>query len=78
MFNGKEYDKKEVRITDYGFVEEYTNGDIFCQSPLIGNGLSLNSRFWNALLYGAILAYMFLGIAIVSDIFMESIEEITS
>lgn len=31
MFNGKEYDKKEVRITDYGFVEEYTNGDIFCQ-----------------------------------------------
>ena len=45
---------------------------------MIGNGLSLNSRFWNAVLYGAILAYMFLGIAIVSDIFMESIEEITS
>ena len=38
----------------------------------------MNSSAANAIAYGCVLAYMFLGIAIVSDIFMESIEEITS
>ena len=30
-FNGVEYSKFEQRMTDYGYIEEYTNNDIFCQ-----------------------------------------------
>ena len=45
---------------------------------MIGAGFSLTNRYFLAIFYGSILFYMFLGIAIVSDIFMESIEEITS
>ena len=30
MFNGVEYSKYEQRITDFGYIEEYTNNDIFC------------------------------------------------
>ena len=47
-------------------------------SSLIGVGFSLTSRWFLIIFYGCILIYMFLGIAIVSDLFMESIEEITS
>ena len=31
MFENESYDKMESRITPYGYVEEYTNKDIFCQ-----------------------------------------------
>ena len=46
-------------------------------STLIGNGFSLSNNIFLIVLYFFILCYMFLGIAIVSDLFMESIEEIT-
>ena len=45
---------------------------------MIGVGFSLSNNIFLIVLYGAILSYMFLGIAIVSDLFMESIEEITA
>ena len=45
---------------------------------MIGIGFSLQNRGYLIVFYGLILAYLFLGIAIVSDIFMEAIEEITS
>ena len=45
---------------------------------MIGVGFSLSNNIFLIILYGAILSYMFLGIAIVSDLFMESIEEITA
>ena len=46
-------------------------------STLIGDGFSLSNNIFLIVLYFFILCYMFLGIAIVSDLFMESIEEIT-
>ena len=36
------------------------------------------NKWFLVVLYGGILFYIFLGIAIISDIFMESIEEITA
>ena len=51
---------------------------VFVFSKLIGIGFSLSNNIFLIILYGAILSYMFLGIAIVSDLFMESIEEITA
>ena len=29
--NGQEYTQYEKRVTPYGYVEEFTNNDIFCQ-----------------------------------------------
>ena len=51
---------------------------VFVFSKMIGVGFSLSNNIFLIILYGAILSYMFLGIAIVSDLFMESIEEITA
>lgn len=45
---------------------------------MVGPGLSLLPLSFLGAFYALILAYMFLGVAIVSDIFMEAIEEITS
>ena len=45
---------------------------------MIGFGFSLSNNTFLIVLYSLILCYMFLGIAIVSDLFMESIEEITA
>lgn len=47
-------------------------------SVMIGPGFSLLPRGVLGVFYALVLAYIFLGVAIVSDIFMEAIEEITS
>jgi len=51
---------------------------IFSFSFVLGYGLSLENDIVMGIVYFLMLCYMFLGIAIVSDIFMESIESITA
>ena len=40
--------------------------------------MSMGDRFGRGLLYGTLMIYLFIGVAIVSDKFMESIEMITA
>ncbi len=47
-------------------------------SYLLPMGLSLESDALMGIIYLILLFYMFMGIAIISDIFMESIESITA
>jgi len=66
-------------VKDKGYIEEYTSRESgFCHSYVVNDGFSLMPTAFLAIFYVIVLFYLFLGIAIVSDIFMESIEEITS
>jgi hypothetical protein len=61
----------------FGYVEEYWNGT-HCMSFVILPGCQLMSNSVLGIAYLIALGYLFLGVAIVSDIFMEAIETITS
>lgn len=58
-------------MSSNGFVEEYTNMENFCHSWVIVPGTSLINNGFLAVAYLIGLCYLFVGIAIVSDIFME-------
>lgn len=62
-----------------GYVDEYSN-ERWCHSEMgfINIGFSLLNSWVLIGIYLCILGYIFLGIGIISDIFMEAIEEITS
>jgi solute carrier family 8 (sodium/calcium exchanger) len=61
-----------------GFVDEYYDDEL-CHSPLILiPGTSLLSKGFLAVVYFIFLCWLFMGIAIIADIFMEAIEVITS
>jgi len=68
---------------DAPVVEEEGNG-INCDDGLVvplwpvGDGLAPGDRFGRGLLYATLMLYLFIGVAIVSDKFMESIEMITA
>jgi hypothetical protein len=67
-------------------VEEYERGRIVyfskntevCSSSLLIPGVATLSSGFLAVCYGLCLIYLFLGIAIVAEIFMEAIEKITA
>jgi len=61
----------------HGFVEEYWSG-LRCWSFVLIPGTQLLSNNLLGVVYLIGLGYLFLGVAIVSDIFMEAIEAITS
>ena len=71
MWDGREYDLYNVDNFQRGYVEEYSNLDEFCHSVILPPGFSLINSFILAVIYFIALIYLFLGIAIVSDIFME-------
>ena len=61
-----------------GFIEEYYDGSR-CYSGMINNpGSSLLGNGLMGVAYLLFLGYLFLGISISADIFMEAIEVITS
>lgn len=61
-----------------GYIEEYYNG-ARCFSAVINNpGVSLYPNALLGVAYFIFLIYLFLGISISADIFMEAIEVITS
>ena len=78
VYQGTEYEKYQVMFSAQGYVDEYTNKEEFCTSFVIWPGLSLANELWQGVAYLLVLCYLFLGIALVADIFMESIEQITS
>ena len=71
VWDGQTFDKYSVTYSYSGYVEEYTNGDEFCHSWILPPGFSLLHWLFLAVVYGVLLIYIFLGVAIVSDIFME-------
>ena len=77
-FNGKTFDQF-VRVKNpQGFVDEYTNKEEFCVSWVYHTGLSLMPDAVLGVMHLIFLFWLFIGIAILADIFMESIEVITS
>ena len=54
-----------------GFVEEYTNMEVYCHSFVLILGTSLINNGFLTFVYLIALGYMFVGVTIVSDIFME-------
>ena len=78
LFGGVEYDLY-VKVTNaQGSIEEYANSDEFCTSWVYHPGLSLMNDGVLAVLYISFLVWLFIGISILADIFMEAIEQITS
>lgn len=71
------YSNYTVVMQPQGFVEEFWTKQR-CTSVVLIPGTSLLSPGLMGVCYLLTLGYLFLGIAIVSDIFMEAIEEITA
>jgi len=69
-----------MHITPFprGRIIEYTNKDEFCHSYVLLPGMSILHPVLLGLIYFIGLMYLFLGIGIISDIFMSGIETITS
>ena len=63
---------------DGGYIDEYANTEEFCTTWVFNAGISLLPEYTLAICYFLFIIWLFLGIQILSDIFMESIEEITS
>ena len=78
-FDGTYYEKYATPLTGpNGFVEEYYTGEYCFISGLVIPGTSLMPKGVQGVGYFFFLIYLFLGISINADIFMESIEVITS
>ena len=65
------YKFKLINIYDF-------NGVILKYSSLLIPGIATLNRGLLAVAYGLALVYLFLGVSIVAEIFMEAIEKITS
>jgi solute carrier family 8 (sodium/calcium exchanger) len=61
-----------------GSITEFTNTEEFCSSWVLSPGISILPWYILAIFYFFWLVYLFLGIGVISDIFMEAIEVITS
>ena len=61
-----------------GFVEEFYNGEHCSMGSLNIPGTSLMNNTVLGIFYFIFLFWLFLGISIIADIFMEAIEVITS
>jgi Ca2+/Na+ antiporter len=59
-------------------MERYTDREVFCQSSILIPGLQLLDDQFLGVAQLFILFYFFIGIAVASDILMESITQITS
>ena len=78
LWDGEMYEKF-VRISQpQGYVDEYTNKEEFCHSFIVHPGMSLLGDAALGVCYLLFLFWLFIGISILADIFMEAIEVITS
>ena len=76
--NGANYTNFIRQISSQGYVDEYYE-EQRCFSGMINNpGISLLPNGLMGVVYLIFLGYLFLGISISADIFMEAIEVITS
>ena len=63
---------------DRGKIVYFSTNEVICESGLIIPGTAVLPQGLLAVFYGLTLCYLFLGIGIVSDVFMAGIERITS
>ena len=77
-WDGTNYDHRKQYIRDRGYIEIFSNRDEVCTSWIIIPGTELLPYPILAIAYLAALIYLFLGVAIVADLFMGAIEVITS
>ncbi len=77
-YQGEFFIHKEETTFKRGEIVEFSNKEEVCTSYVLPPGINLLSDTTLAFVYLGALIYLFLGISIVSDIFMGSIEEITS
>ena len=78
-WNGKEYKSVKVAYYPKGRIVYY--GEIYsgvCDEAILLPGTALLPWGFLAVMYGLALIYLFLGISIISDKFMDAIEQITS
>jgi 2-keto-3-deoxy-6-phosphogluconate aldolase len=68
----------DVDEFDRGRIVYFSKNQDVCLSILLIPGIATLSNGFLAVAYGLCLVYLFLGISIVAEIFMESIEVITS
>lgn len=78
LFGGTEYDLYQRVYQTGGYIDEYSNKEIMCVSWIYHPGMSLVNDGVLGFLYLLFLVWLFMGITILADIFMEAIEEITS
>jgi len=75
---GSGYKKWEIVKYPRGKIIYLSRNEVICQSPLLIPGVAIMPNGMLAVFYGLCLIYLFLGIGIVSDLFMAGIERITS
>jgi len=80
----KAFDKRTgIKVFDTqqftrGKIVYFSSNEVICESMLIIPGTAILPKGLLAVFYGLTLVYLFLGIGIVSDVFMAGIERITS
>lgn len=77
-FEGEDFDHLKTKEFGRGFIEIYSNRDEVCTSWVLIPGTELIDYWVLGIAYFLALSYLFLGVAIVADIFMAAIEVITS
>ena len=77
-WEGDSFDHYKLYTMDRGYIEVYSNRDEVCTSWVLVPGTELLPYWLLAIAYFFALVYLFLGVAIVSDLFMAAIEVITS
>lgn len=70
-WNGESFKHKNTEYFGKGRIVEYSNQEEFCNSWFAVGAMSLTHPVIQAIAYALALAYLFVGIAIISDIFME-------
>ena len=77
-WNGNWYEQQFIYKSKNGFVEEYYSGEHCYMGSLNVPGTSLMTKRTLGIFYFIFLFWLFLGISVIADIFMEAIEIITS
>ena len=77
-WNAKFYERAFTNKNSNGFVQEYYDGEHCYSSMLMIAGTSLMNKTTTGVFYLIFLVWLFLGISVIADIFMEAIEVITS
>jgi len=77
-WDSKEWQTMEVEEYPRGRIVYFSTNSEVCLSPLLIPGIATMSTGVLSVAYGLCLVYLFMGIGIVAEIFMEAIEKITS
>jgi hypothetical protein len=77
-WNGEEWEAMAVESYPRGRIVYFSQNEEICTSAILIPGIAIMGTGFLATMYGCVLIYLFLGISIVADIFMEAIEKITS